>query len=526
MRTIPPVGIATMSALLKENNFTVEVFDCTRYQSTYINPERDYDSSHEKYNRMDIHKDRVKNSNVRPFDWSTKEITLKTTDIYQDFRTKVDEFGPDLIALSVVENTFDLCMNLIGCIETKCPVVLGGVFPTYAPEICIRLEKVSFVCRGEGEFPMLDLCNRLRGGRDVRGVENIWVKESSGNVHRNPLRLPVNILDLPKPDYSIFEAELFYTPMQGEVRKVVGVETQRGCPYTCSYCNSPSNNVIYKSDTGRVFYRKKSIKQLRDELDFYVKTMQPELIYFVADTFLAMSSKELEEFSEMYQDYKIPFWMNTRAETITEHSAEHLAKMNCLRFNIGIEHGNEKYRKEVLKRAVKNDAMVRSFEIAATYSDEYTCVANSIVGLPKETPDLVFDTIELNRRLPDEIVAAGAFVFAPYWGTPLRDMAIKEGYIDDQLICLESSNTSGGSLLNMPEFSREQIDGFMRTFSFYVKFERERWPQIDRARLDDPIGNKMFDELRTDYSSTYLESEPIKNTWTESRPKRQEQRFD
>ena len=32
-----------------------------------------------------------------------------------------------------------------------------------------------------------------------------------------------------------------------------------------------------------------------------------------------MSHKEFDEFKEMYMDYKMPFWMNTRAETITEH---------------------------------------------------------------------------------------------------------------------------------------------------------------------------------------------------------------
>ena len=37
----------------------------------------------------------------------------------------------------------------------------------------------------------------------------------------------------------------------------------------------------------------------------------------VVDTFLAMSHKEWDEFKELYMDYKIPFWMNTRAETIT-----------------------------------------------------------------------------------------------------------------------------------------------------------------------------------------------------------------
>ena len=143
--------------------------------------------------------------------------------------------------------------------------------------------------------------------------------------------------------------------MQAKIWRAVGLETQRGCPYTCAYCNSPSNNVIYKNEVSKIFHRKKSIPRLKLELDFLVKKYNPELIYFVVDTFLAMSHKEFDEFKEMYMDYKIPFWMNTRAETVTEHRASSLEEMNMIRMNIGIEHGNYDYRKNYLKRVVSND---------------------------------------------------------------------------------------------------------------------------------------------------------------------------
>jgi len=504
MRTIPPLGIASMTALLKENNHIVDVFDGTRYLGYYTNPDQDYDSSHEKFNRMDTHKDRVKNNNVLDFDWAERGITLKSSNIFIDFKEKIEDFGPDLIAFSIVENTYDLGLQLLNRVPNSIPVVMGGVFPTYAPEICISEPKVTFVARGEGEFPMLDLCNAIANGDSLKNIMNVWYKNKDGDIFRNQLRPATNLADLPIPDYTIFEDALFYTPMQGKVWKIVGFETQRGCPYTCTYCNSPSNNYTYRAENAGNFYRKKSIPHLKKELDHLVKNYRPELIFFIADTFLAMSSRELDEFSEFYQSYKIPFWMNTRAETIDEHSAEHLAKMNCLRFNIGIEHGNEEYRKSMLKRPVTNAKTIRSFEIAAEYSEEYLCVANSIIGLPEETPELIMDTIELNRNLPDEIVAAGCFIFAPYWGTPLRQIAIDKGYMSKDLICTGTSNTSGSSVLDMPQLSVKEIDGFMRTFSFYVKFPKDRWKDIDIARSFDKKGNAMFEKLKDEYSEKYL----------------------
>jgi hypothetical protein len=231
----------------------------------------------------------------------------------------------------------------------------------------------------------------------------------------------------------------------------------------------------------RATKRLKTIARLKKEFEYLVKRHNPEFMYFVADTFLAMSKRERDEFSEFYQAFKFPFWMNTRAETITEHSSEHLAKMNCLRFNIGIEHGNENFVRKVMNRKVRSDNVVDAFKIAAKNADDYTCVANSIIGVPTETPELTFDTIELNRRLPDEIVAAGSFIFAPFHGTALRELAIEKGYISSDLICTEGSNTSGSSFLNMPDFTKDQINGFMRTFSFYVKFPKNRRQEIDKA---------------------------------------------
>ena len=66
----------------------------------------------------------------------------------------------------------------------------------------------------------------------------------------------------------MFEEARLYRPMAGKVYKMYPIETIRGCPYTCTFCNSPSNNVEYKNETGSRFHRKKSIKRLEKELDF------------------------------------------------------------------------------------------------------------------------------------------------------------------------------------------------------------------------------------------------------------------
>ncbi len=50
------------------------------------------------------------------------------------------------------------------------------------------------------------------------------------------------------------------------------------------------------------------------------------------------------------------------------------------------------------------------------------------------------------------------------------------------------------------------------SFSFYVKFPKSQWPDIDKAREFTDEGNRMFQELRDEYAKTYLNPTPITGT--------------
>ena len=132
---------------------------------------------------------------------------------------------------------------------------------------------------------------------------------------------------------------------------------------------------------------------------------------------------------------------------------------------------------------------------------KYTACANSIIGMPDETRDLIFDTINFVRKLPDNIDATGAFIFAPYHGTPLRTYAIEKGYIKEEEIC-SLSNTSA-SMLNMPTISKQEISNLAKVFSLYTKFPKDRWPAIKIAEKDNDEGRKMMSQLGAEFDDTY-----------------------
>ncbi len=495
MSSLMPQSIGIFTALFQNAGYTIDLFDCTYYQDFHF-----------KNNKEGLNEEEMREKNKSQPVYDTDELLQKggapkKSNIKEDFVKKVQNFKPDLILVSVVESTWFLAVDLLDSVPSKdrnYKTLFGGVFATYASDKIIKNPYVDYVCRGEGEEPIIEMCNRLITGGRIDNVANFTIK-AEGQIFRNKLRPGMDINTVPIPDWDLFEPGSLYRPMQGKVYRTVGVETQRGCPYTCTFCNSPGNNVIYKDETSKIFHRKKSIKRMKEEFDFLIKKYDPELIYFISDTFLAMSNKEFDEFKEMYMEYKIPFWMNTRAETINQQRADGLEEMNMLRCDIGIEHGNADYRKNYLRRNVSDEIQIKAFEMLADH--KYTPKANCIIGMPDETRDLIFDTINFVRKLPNNIDATGAFIFAPYHGTPLRELAIKKGYINDDEIC-SLSNTSE-SMLRMNTISKEEIQGLAKVFSLYIKFPKERWPEIKIAEKSDKEGNLMMEKLGKEFDKTY-----------------------
>ena len=481
MVNLLPTNIGILTACLRQNGFTVDLFDTTYYRTA----EKTLDEI------------RVENLQVRKFDLEEMGVRFKPGNYIEDFVEKVAEFQPDLIGVTAVEDTWPQAQRLIEAVN-DCPatVIVGGVFPSLASDIPIAHPDVDMICIGEGEHAIIDLATRLMNGEDCSRIPNLWVKKD-GQVVKNALRPPINMDDVPFGDFDLFEPERFYRPMQGNVVRMVPIETDRGCPYTCRFCEAPSLVALYKEGTGQHYFRRKSWDKVKDEIDLYIDKYDAEYIYFNAETFLAMSRKEFDKFCQMYETIRLPFWMQTRVETLSEHHIQELERVGCNRISVGLEHGNEEFRNKIVGKGFSNQAIIDVFEILDRYSIPVT--VNNIIGFTDETRELIFDTIELNRRLGTDTV--NCFVFTPYLGTFMYDDAASRGYIDPGA----EINHITHSILTMPTISKEELLGLLRTFSLYVKFPKEEWPQIALAEKLTPAGDEVFAELSKHYYERFFD---------------------
>lgn len=478
MNMLPP-AMGLLSAVLKESGFQVKLFDTTYYTNL---DGQNADSDAMKADKL----------MARPFKMP-KEITLKTTDVCEDFDKMIDDFRPDLIAMGATEDMFLLGLKLLRAVcHRNILTILGGVFATFAPRVALSYPEIDIVCKGEGEDALRTLCQRLEKGQPYDDIPNLWVKRKDGTIKSNPIKM-VDMNGNPLIDMSIFEDARFYRPMGGKVWRMFPVETHRGCPYTCTYCNSPSQMDLYKKEEGKSYLRRKTFENMKRELLFYKNEMKAEYLYLWADTFFSWKEGEFEEFCDMYQDIGLPFWCQTRVETVTYQRFKRLKDVGCSRISFGLEHGNEEFRKKILKRVISNELMIKNFKIVNDVGIPYS--VNNIMGFPYETYDLAFDTIEINRQI--DSADRNAYPFTPFAGTPLRATCEQLGFVKPTDIV--RSMVTNGSLLDMPQFPQEKVNSLVKTFNMYVKFPKSRWSDIRKAEEDTPEGQKIYNDLKKEF---------------------------
>lgn len=480
----PAIGL--LAAVLKERGHEVQLFDTAYYADTYAQGES-LDADVQKSDRLQ----------ARPYEMP-EELELKTTDPFDDLLAQVESFEPDLLAMSCTEDMWEFGVDLLSFVR-ECRTVLtvvGGVFPTFAPRLALEHKAVDIVCKGEGENALAVLCDRIALGQPFHDIPNLWTKSGSGALVETPIQM-VDMDANPLIDASIFDDSRYYRPMGGRVWRMFPVETHRGCPYKCAFCNSPSQMALYRHELGENFLRRKSFKNMERELLYFKEELGAEYFYFWADTFFSWKPGEFEEFANMYERIGLPFWCQTRVETVTHERLERLSDLGCARVSFGLEHGNAEFRQRVLKRRMSNEMIVENFAIVNEVGIPFS--VNNIIGFPHETRELAFDTVRLNRRF--ECNDRSAYVFTPFQGTPLRAECDRLGFTQpDQIV---KSSIPDTAALDMPQFRRAEVLGLVKTFNMYVHFEEDRWPEIREAEGTTREEEECYMALKEEFISRF-----------------------
>ena len=510
---VTPSNLALLSVCLKREGYEVKLFDCSLYKSIRYEPRPDGEEGHqltvknkehaeinraasplkEKEETQDELRARLGQVKKSPID---DYVKLKTTNPYDDFADLVEDWKPDLIGISVVDSTIEFSYNFICQIRGKKPhVVMGGTGATFSYEKILNRGYADFVCAGEGEEALPELCYRLQNNIQCYDLKNMYLKGPDGKIIKNSQRPTVDINTLPVPDFSIYDDMRFYRPFMGKVVRMAQIDWDRGCPYQCTYCAAPAIMANNRKEKIGKYYRVKDEDKIFEEMKFLIKEYRLDFLYISSETLLIIRKDKFKRIMERYKkEINLPFWCQSRLDTFSDERTKLLKEAGCQSVSVGLEHGSEKVRMKLLKKALPNKKVYEGFEILAKYNIRPT--VNSMMGLPDETREEVFETIEINREISKIMKGnhnLNVFTFVPFSGTHLRKICIDKGYVDPEAPI--SFSFYKESMLTMPTMTKKEIAGLEKTTPLYIGLDKSYWPQIKIAEEDSEKGHEMFEKL-------------------------------
>jgi radical SAM superfamily enzyme YgiQ (UPF0313 family) len=269
---------------------------------------------------------------------------------------------------------------------------------------------------------------------------------------------------LPYYDWSIFDNRHFIKPYNGKIYKGGDHMLYWGCPNFCTYCINPHYRSLYGASAG-IYLRRYSIPRIINELKYLVKKWGIEFFKYHDEDFCLKPLAYFKELAETYaKEIGIPFVAMANARNVTKEKVELLKKMNCVSITLGVETGNNKLRKEILKRVETADEIVKATKLLNEANIRTS--AFNMLAIPFESRATIMETIELNKEAGFRYPNAGFFF--PLDGTELREISIKNGFFDDDPTATFKNDKP---TLRFPNISPEELIALRERFVLYIKIE-------------------------------------------------------
>jgi len=414
----------------------------------------------------------------------------------EDFIKALRKDTPDVVGFPLMSGMQGWALQVARDIKKIFPeikIIFGGVHPTYFPEV-VEEDGVDIICRGEGEYAMLDLLDAIDKDNDITTIQNLWIKQDN-KIYKNDLRPLISNLDeLPFMDFELYYNKYPFL-RKSRVKGFLGV---RGCPYNCTFCFNKKLKNMYKGKGKYTRFRSKEniieeILQVKSRYDF-------KRVYFISDIMFINKEWILDFLKDYREKVRMPFICIIRADMLDEEIVRELKISGCCTAWFGMESGNEKLRNELLKKRLSNEQIIRTANLLTKYGIKFR--AYCMMCLPGETVEQAYDTINLNIKIKTNYPWCS--VYNPYSGTELVEYAKENGYLDSDfnINSIDDSYYKGTVLKND---HADELLNLQRFFQTAVLFPRT-FPIIKRLAKLPP--NIFFDLwFQFIYFIVYIRSE-------------------
>ncbi|MDD5594679.1 MAG: radical SAM protein, partial [Candidatus Omnitrophica bacterium] len=264
----------------------------------------------------------------------------------------------DIVGISFISTFYKEAIELSKAIKESSNIktIFGGYHASLCPEECIPYG--DMVCIGEGEYTLLEIIERMETGDSLDSIKGIWYKDGE-RIIKNETRPLINDLDgiYSTLDFEKMKTYLYLSyddmPLKSNQQESYHTIAAKGCPFTCSYCNSSSMHRI--ADHNSKFFRKRSVDNLIAEL-IKAKEFYPciKAVHLHNEVF-PYYNDELDEFCIKYKkNIGLPFTAFFHFNFLNEKTINKLKEAGLSRLSLGLQSGSEKFRREVYNRMETN----------------------------------------------------------------------------------------------------------------------------------------------------------------------------
>lgn len=340
-------------------------------------------------------------------------------DPYKNIK-RIKEINPDFIGISLLSPSVDWTIDACRFLKTQIPdalLILGGPHPTYFPKV-IEEDGVDIICIGEGEKPLLRIMQSYDGTlSSIENTSNIWIKKGS-SIIKNKIGSLLTEEELTQLPFSDRTHYFEYPALRNNPHKKIWIS--RGCPYSCSFCFNHKYKEIYKGFGKMV--RQRSVDSVINEL-MELKKYGWKCLEIVDDQFL-ISKNWIYEFCEKYANYiNLPFTCNSGAKLIKKDIVASLKKAGCKVVYFGIESGVENIRKDIYNKPISDNDIYNAAD--ALHSCNMPFLTHNMIGLPDESMEDIFKTIEINQEI--NTTFPWCSILQPYPGTRIAKIMKEKG---------------------------------------------------------------------------------------------------
>lgn len=380
-----------------------------------------------------------KNIKIKIFDLAAENLPE------EKLLSEIEAEKPEFLGITTTTITAPWTKNFIEDIKrvsSESRVIVGGPHATVLPSY---FENSDFVVLGEGERALYKIISNRTSEK--------YVKE----------KFIDNLDEIPYPAYDLINISSYsYSyPHPTKNDLYVRMITSRGCPFNCSFCQSP---LIWER---KVRYR--SVENVIGEIEMMVKKYNISFIFFSDDTFILKKERVIKICEEIIRKNLKIFWgCLTRADNLDIWLVQLMKKAGCREVQVGVESGDEKILKSINKNVSLKD-IENSFKILKKAG--ITTKGFFILGHPQDTVQTVKKTIKFALKLSPTY--AFFSIFTPYPGLPAYEEYKRKGYL----------KTEDFSLFNYHHYPVFETENLKRKTLIRLKKEAEIKFYLNPVRL-------------------------------------------